>query len=518
MDKFYHKAKNTHNRINKRSRITLDKTAIIIGAGVGGLATAVRLLSKGYKVTIYEKEKSVGGKVNFIETENFKFDLTASILMTPEIYNEIFQYAGRDYKDYLKFIKIDPIYRAYYSDGSNFNLFSDISRLTESLEKISKEDSIGYYKFLSHVYEKYIIADKYFLQRAYRKPIDFFNPVSIEKIFKINSFSTAYNYISKYIKDQKVRNLIAFQSLYVGISPFEGPNIYTLVPTISQLYGLWYLQGGMYSFIEALEKLIYELGGTISKNTFIEEILIEDNKAVGVKSTLGIDKGDIVICNADFPYAIKELVKDKRNKGKYTDKKLSKMKYSCSTFIMYLGLRKKYTELSVHNIYVGQNFKENIDSAFLGKLPENPPLYIYCPSRIDHAMAKGNTESLNVTVRVPNMLFNNINWNDNTINLLREKIFNELSNIKGLEDLEKNIIYESYLTPKDLSTRFNSYGGTAFGLSPTITQTNYFRPHIKSDTIDNLYFVGSSVHPGTGVSIVLLSSKLAVEEILKDFS
>lgn len=274
----------------------------------------------------------------------------------------------------------------------------------------------------------------------------------------------------------------------------------------------------MYSFIEALEKLIYELGGTISKNTFIEEILIEDNKAVGVKSTLGIDKGDIVICNADFPYAIKELVKDKRNKGKYTDKKLSKMKYSCSTFIMYLGLRKKYPELSVHNIYVGQNFKENIDSAFLGKLPENPSLYIYCPSRIDHAMAKGNTESLNVTVRVPNMLFNNINWNDNTINLLRERIFNELSNIKGLEDLEKNIIYESYLTPKDLSTRFNSYGGTAFGLSPIITQTNYFRPHIKSDRIDNLYFVGSSVHPGTGVSIVLLSSKLAVEEILKDFS
>lgn len=505
----------TKNKLKQiKGEAKLNKSVIIIGAGIGGLATAVKLLSKGYKVTIYEKNKEIGGKVNFIETDNFKFDLTASILMTPEIYKEVFEFIGKDYKDYLKFIKLDPIYRAFYSDGTSFDLSSDTAELTKSLEKISKNDSIGYYKFLSNVYEKYLIANKYFLENSFSNPVDFFNLTSLHKMLKINTFSTSYDYISKYIKSEKLCKILAFQALYVGISPFNGPNIYNLIPTISQLYGLWHLQGGMYSYVKALEKIIFEFGGKIIKNTCIREILIENNKAIGVKNDLGINKGDIIVCNADFPYAIKELVKDKKYKRKYSDRKLSKMKYSCSTFIMYIGVKKKYPNLSVHNLYLGDDFKENIESAFTGRLPNNPSLYIYCPSRIDPTMAKKNMECLNIIVRVPNTLFENINWDSKTINILRERIFNELSNIKGLYDIKENIIYESCMTPVDLLKRFNSYGGTAFGLSPTLPQTNYFRPHIEYPKVKNLYFVGNSVHPGSGVSIVLLSSKLVVEKIL----
>ena len=492
----------------------MKKKVIIIGTGVGGLATAVRLLYNGYEVVMYEKEKSIGGRVNIIDTENFRFDLSASILMMPASYKEIFSYINKNYKDYLEFIEIDPIYRLFSSDGITIDFNTNISSLTKTLEGISKEDSLGYFKFISAVYKKYLIADKYFLQKSQDLPNDFFNLKSMLKTFKVHTLSTSYNYISKYITDEKLRDFLAFQSMYVGISPFDGPNIYTLIPVVSQLYGLWHLKGGMYSFINALSKLIYEFGGVIKTEIPVEEILFSKGKAIGIKTSNGIETADIIICNADFPYAMKNLVKNKYYKDKYTDKKLSEMKYSCSTFIIYLGLRKKYSQLSVHNIYLGKNFKENIESAFKGSLPKNPSLYIYCPSKIDKTMVKTKGDCLNIMLRVPNLFFKEITWNKQTIDLVTNIILGELKNIKGLEDIVENIIYKNFLTPLDMKNRFNAYGGTAFGLSPTLSQTNYFRPHFKSSKANNLFFVGSSLHPGPGISLVLNSSKLVTKEIL----
>lgn len=499
----------------------MSKKVIIIGAGIGGLSTALRLLNNGYEVEVYEKDETIGGRVNIIETETFRFDLSASILMMPDLYKEIFSYVNKDYRDYLEFIQLDPIYRLFSTDKTVLDFNNNISSLTINLEEISKEDSLGYFKFISDVYEKYLIANEYFLQRSQDDSKDFFNLETFKKAVKINTLSTSYEYISKYIKNEKLREFLAFQSMYVGISPFNGPNIYTLIPVVSQLYGLWHLKGGMYSFIKALTKVINELGGTITTGVTVEEIVFLKGKAIGVKTSKGIEKGDIVVCNADFPYAMKNLVKDEYCKDKYTDKKISEMKYTCSTFIVYLGLRKKYPQLAVHNIYLGENFKENIESAFTGNLPKNPSFYIYCPSRIDRSMVKNEGDCLNIMLRVPNLFFKEIIWDKNTINLLTNTILKELKNIKGLQDIEENIEYINYLTPLDMECKFNAYGGTAFGLSPTLTQTNYFRPHFKSSKADNLFFVGSSVHPGPGISLVLNSSKLVTEEILNttsDFS
>jgi phytoene desaturase len=492
----------------------MNKKVIIIGAGIGGLSTALRLLHNGYEVEIYEKDETIGGRVNIIETETFRFDLSASILMMPDLYKEIFSYVNKDYRDYLEFIQLDPIYRLFSADKTILDFNNNISSLTMNLEGISKEDSLGYFKFISHVYEKYLIANEYFLQRSEDDLKDLFNIETLTKAFKINTLSTAYDYISKYIRNEKLREFLSFQSMYVGISPFNGPNIYTLIPVVSQLYGLWHLKGGMYSFVKALANVINELGGTIKTGVTVEEILFLKGKAIGIKTSKGIEKGDIVVCDADFPYAMKKLVKDEYYKDKYTDKKISEMKYTCSTFIIYLGLRKKYPELAVHNIYLGENFKENIESAFTGKLPKNPSFYIYCPSRIDKSMVKNQGDCLNIMLRVPNLFFKELIWDKNTINLLTNTILKEMKNIKGLEDIEENIDYINYLTPQDMEYKFNAYGGTAFGLSPTLMQTNYFRPHFKSSKADNLFFVGSSMHPGPGISLVLDSSKLVTEEIL----
>lgn len=496
----------------------MNKKVIIIGAGIGGLASAVRLLGKGYEVKIYEKEETIGGKVNLKETPDFKFDLTASILMNPEIFTEVFEGVNKDYRDYLEFIDIDPVYRVYYDDGSRIDFSSDMVKLADTLESISKKDSQGYFDFLADVYKKYLIADKHFLQKAYREPLDFFNPSTLINAAKLKTLSNTYDFVSKYVEDERLRKFLTFLPLYVGISPFNGPNIYTLIPAVTEIYGLKHIRGGMYSYVKAMERVIHELGGSIETGTYIDEILISDGKATGIRIGTKTENGDIIICNADFPYGIKELIRDENSKGKYTDEKLANMKYSCSNFIIYLGLKKKYPELLVHNLYLGDDFKENIECAFTGSLPEKPSLYIYCPTSIDESMAARGRECLNVMVRVPNLLFNDIKWTRDTINLLRKRVFDSLHKIKGLEDLEENIVYEDYLTPMDLFNRFNSYGGTAYGLSPTLIQTNYFRPHLKSDTVENLYFTGSSVHPGPGVSIVLISSKLVVQEILRDNS
>lgn len=495
----------------------MRKSAIIIGLGIGGLSTAIRLLSNGYDVKVYEKQVSIGGKTNQLIHEPFTFDLTASISMNPEAYKEVFRDTNLDYRDYFEFIKVDPVYRSFYPDRTHYDFPTDLSSLIKNLESISIDDSIGYMKLLAEVYERYITANNHFLQKTFENPIDFFKPSSLINAMKTKPFSTSYQLISKHINDENLQNFLCYQSLYVGISPFEGSSMYTLVPVISQLYGLWHIKGGMYSYIKALEKAIYDLGGEIITNFTVDEILIEDGTAVGIKSQdTETVFGDIVVSNVDFPYTMDNLIKSDTYKGKYTTDKLKSMKYTCSTFILYLGLDKKYPSLSVHNLYLNVDFKKNIDFAFTGDLPVDPSFYIYCPTRIDDSMIKIQGECLNIVMRVPNLLLNNITWNENTINLMRNNAINALKHIKGLEDIEDHIIYENYLTPQDLKDDFNSYGGAAFGLSPALTQTNYFRPHFKSDKVKNLYFVGSSVHPGPGVSIVLLSSKLVTREILKD--
>jgi len=497
----------------------MKKKVIIIGSGIGGLSTAVRLLSKGYDVKVYEKENTIGGKTNQLVHPPFTFDLTASILMDRKTYEEVFYDARLDYKDYIEFIKIDPIYRSFYADGTFYDFNRDVVSLIKNLESISIDDSIGYMKFLAEVYKRYIIANNHFLQKSFERPSDFFNISSLKHALKTKAFSTSHKLISKYIKDEKLQKFLCYQSLYVGISPYDGPSIYTLVPVISQLYGLWHLKGGMYSYVKALEKAIYHLGGVIETNYTVDEIIISDNKAIGIKSKEKEEVfADIIVSNADFSYTIDTLIKSDIHKGKYTTRKLDTMKYTCSTFIIYLGLKKKYPQLSVHNLYLNNDFKKNIDSAFTGHLPLNPSFYIYCPTKVDDSMITTNGECISIVVRVPNLFFGNIIWSEDTVKFMRNQTLSNLKNIPGLEDLENNIIYENYLTPQNLKHNFNSYAGAAFGLSPTLTQTNYFRPHFKSDHVKDLYFVGGSVHPGPGVSIVLLSSKLVVQEILKNAS
>ncbi len=490
------------------------KKVLVIGSGIGGLSTAVRLLSKGYDVEILEKQNNIGGKTNQINESGCKFDLTATVLMNPNIYKELFSYANRDYSKYIEMVRLEPIYRANYYDGSSYDFYSDDNKNISTLESIEKNSSVGYMECLSKSYKKYKIINNNFLEKPMNEISQMINYNNLVNLIKTNPLSSSYKYLSKYIKNEKILDYLTFQSMYIGVNPFKESNLYTLIPSISKLYGLSYIKGGVYAYIQALEKLIFELGGKIYTNTEVEEILIDNGVVKGVRCKDRDYYSDIVVCNADFPYAMKNLIKDSKYKGKYTDEKIEKYYYSCSTFIMYLALNKKYNNLKTHNIYIGKNFRENIEKAFNGEIPEIPSLYIYCPSRIDSSMIGKAKETINIMLRVPNLLYENIVWDENTIKETRRRILNSIKNINGLEDIEEHIIYEKITTPIDFEKDYNSYKGTAFGIGHSLNQVGYFRPHIKSDTVKGLYFIGSSTHPGNGVSVIINGSNLVVDEIL----
>lgn len=494
----------------------MGKKVIVIGSGVGGLATAIRLQSQGYEVEIFEKEAMVGGKMNQLKGNGFTFDLGPTIVMMPQIYNEIFEVAGKNPKDYIPMESLDPIYSLTFHNGEKVTASTDLVKLTEFLEGISYEDAQGYLNYLSDVYKRYIVAKDHFIEKSFRGPMDFYNPKTLVQALKLKTFDSAYHTISKYVKDDRLRKLLSFQTLYIGISPYNGPSIYTIIPMIETIYGVWFIKGGMYTMAKSMERLFIELGGKINFNSPIDEIIIENKKAIGVKLNSKEIKADYIVCNADFPYAMKNLIKEEKYKGKYTDKKIDKMKYSCSCFLLYLGLNKKLEDFEVHNILFAEDFDKNINDIFDGTLPQDPSMYFYISSKLDPSLAPEGKESLYVLVPVPELSKNKIQWNEETISNYRKRIIDIIKNKTNIKDFEDLIEFEKIITPIDFEERFNAYNGATFGLAPTLLQSNYYRPHNKASNCENLYFVGSSVHPGAGVPIVLTSAKLTANEVMKD--
>ncbi|MCI5774957.1 MAG: phytoene desaturase family protein [Aerococcus sp.] len=492
------------------------KKVIVIGAGVAGLTAAIRLQKEGYDVTIYEKLDRPGGKMHQIKEQGFTFDVGPTIVMMPEIYREVFEFAGVDPDDYIPMKQVDPMIQLYFANDEPLTLTNDLVDLMHTLEHISPDDAEGYLAFLADIYKRYRIARDEFLTRSFRTWRDFYNPHSLWQGLRLRTFSDAYSSISKFVKDDRIRKSLAFQTLYIGISPYQGPSLYTIIPMIELLYGIHYMQGGMYTMAKGLERLFKELGGTVHYHTTVDEILISDKRATGIRIGDQRIAADAVVCDADFPYAMKHLIPNETDRGKYTDRKLDKMEYSCSCLVFYFGLDKKYDAGALHNIYFAEDFQANIDALFKeGKLPEDPSFYLYRPSVMDDSMAPEGCESLYVLIPVPE-LSKYDDWSEETIQAYRQHIIHLIEEKTVYSDLSSHIVYENRFTPERFKYGFNAYNGATFGLKPTLFQSNYYRPHNKFDYADRLYFCGSSTHPGAGVPIVMQSAKLAVEELLRD--
>lgn len=497
----------------------MQKKVIVVGAGVAGLASAIRLQHAGYQVELYEKEATPGGKMNRIELDGYTFDLGPSIVMMPELYREIFQHCGRNPDDYIPMQKLDPMYRAYFGDipHTPFDISSDLTEMTKTIEAINEADTEGFFQYLYEIYKRFRIAKHDILQRPFRQQRDFYNLPMLTKALKLKTFDTADHFIGKYIKSERLKQLISFQTLYIGISPYQGPSFYTMIPMIQFLYGVWFIKGGMYTMALGMEKLFKELGGDIFYNKNVQEICIDRQQATGI--IVGDEKvsADFVMCNADFPYAMKNLVQEPAAEGKYTDKKIDSMKYSCSCFLLYLGMDRKYEETAqVHNFIFNEDLEKNLHDIFAGNKLTNASFYVYIASKMDPSLAPEGKDGLYILMPVSNAAAANYEWNKETIAYYRNYILHTLKKMRGFENIEQEIVTETYTTPLDFESKFNAYNGATFGLQPTLSQSNHMRPQSKATHCSHLYFTGSSTHPGAGVPIVLLSAKIAAQELMHD--
>jgi phytoene desaturase len=494
-----------------------SKHILVVGAGVAGLVAAIRLLKQGFRVSIYEKNNQVGGRLHRLDTQGFKFDMGPTIVMMPEIYREIFEYSGVNPYDYIPMTLLDPLYQLHFPDGTEFTVSSNLTKLIPTLEKFSPEDTEGYLRYLSDIYGRYRLARKSFLDRAFNRLTDVINPMTLFKTLQLRTFNTAYQSISKFVKNEKLRQALSFQTLYIGLSPFAGPSIYTVIPMIELLYGIWYIKGGLYTFAQALERRFKEMGGVLHLNTSVDEIILEQKTAKAIRIGQQRIDADAVLVNADFPYAVEHLIKDDDLRKPYTQKKITKMKYSSSAINVYLGMKKKYA-MPVHQIRYGKEFKKNIIELDQGQMPTDPAFYMYSPSQVDGSVAPPNQELVYLLIPVPNLINNATTYTDKFVEKYIDQVLSRIETVPGFEDFKSNILFKHFQTPATWKTNFNLNHGATFGLKPILTQSNFFRPQSKALPIKNLYFAGSSTHPGAGIPIVMLSAKIVAEVIQKDFN
>jgi phytoene desaturase len=493
----------------------MKKKISIIGAGTAGLASAIRLQSQGFQVTIFEKNPQVGGRMHTFQEKGFQFDVGPTIVMMPEIYREVFEYSGANPDDYLSMQLLDPLYQLHYQDGTSFTVSSNLTKLIPALEKISYEDTQGYLAYLADIYARYNIARKGFINRSFLSSQDILSWENILNTLKLRTFNSAYQSITKFVKNEKLRQALSFQTLYIGVSPFVGPSIYTIIPMIELLYGIWYIKGGMYAMAKAMQKRFEELGGKVITNANVTSIKIEESQAKGIVVNQTFIPSDAVLVNADFPYAVSQLIEAKY-RGKYQPKKLKKMEYSSSSFIMYFGLNKKINT-TVHQIRYAKDFKKNINDLFAPILPEDPSFYIYSPTQIDASLAPLGKEIIYVLVPVPNREHNQFSWDENMKKAFRDKMVAKIKTIPGFAQFEQTIEVEKIMTPRDWETQFNLQYAASFGFKPILFQSNFFRPQVKALKVNGLYFAGTSTHPGAGIPIVMKAAKIAVDTIIKDF-
>ncbi|QGG49134.1 phytoene desaturase family protein [Heliorestis convoluta] len=492
-----------------------DRSVIVVGAGAAGLSTAVRLAHQGWDVTVLEKEGNPGGRLGAVEEKGYTIDIGPTIMMMDDVFRQFFTDIGKNIEDYLELVRLNPLYQLHFNDGTTMTLPSDMKDLLDEIRRINPDDVEGYLKYLSQIHGRYLAARHKFIEKPLTKLEDFLNVDTLVGMAQLKTLNNMYHDISRFVKDERMRIALTFQSIYLGISPFDAPSIYTIIAYVEHgLSGVWYPKGGMNAIGKAMVKLLDEFGGTLRLNTEVTQILIENGRAKGVRLSTGEELyASVVISNVDFPMTMEKLI-DKPHRGKYTNQKLESMTNSCGALMFYLGTNRRYEHLDVHNIYFTRNYKETLDQIFKEKkLPDDPAIYLYSPTKIDNSVAPEGKDVIYVLVPVPN-LTSNVDWSKDLASF-REVVMDKLER-NGLTDLRNQIDFEKVYTPHTFEKRFNLYQGAAFGLAPTLLQSGYFRPSITSDTVRNLYFVGASVHPGGGVPVVMVCGKLATELILQE--
>lgn len=491
------------------------KSIAVIGSGFGGLAEAIRLQARGYRVTIFEKRAKVGGRAYQFEKDGYCFDMGPSLVTAPFIIERVFEAAGRRMKDYVDIVPLDPYYRIYFHDGTFIDYSGDADRMKEQMARFNPSDAAAYDRFFEDIRGIYdaVITDGLGAQPflTWKSFLEF-----VPRALSLGGLRPVYSYASKYFKDERHRFLFSFHPLFIGGSPFRAPSIYIMIPYLEKVGGVWFAKGGMYSLVKAFEKLFLELGGTIRTNAEVQEIVVEGGEAKGVRVDGVVHRVDGVVSNGDVPWVYRNLVKAE-HRTRWSDRAIDRLHISMSCFLLYIGTKKQFPQLLHHTLILSERYRGLIADIFDRKvLAEDFSMYLHVPTRTDPSMAPPGGESMYLLVPVPH-LGGSVDWKT-MAGPFRERILEFLEKDFGLEGFRESIEVLETFTPLDFREELNSHLGNAFSIEPRLTQSALFRPHNRSEDVRRLYLVGAGTHPGGGVPGVLLSAEATEKCIVEDLS
>jgi phytoene desaturase len=480
----------------------MTKKICIIGAGVGGLGVAARLASRGYKVEVYEKLPECGGRAHIIEDKGFKFDTGPSFVLMPDFYEEVFSYCGQDLKDYLDLKVLDISYKIFYPDRSALTIYRDSEKTKIELERFEKGSAHAYDKFIEKTEDLYKAVKP--LLYKYFRPRNALNPHYWGLINKLKVGQSYWQLAKKFFKSDELCYTFTFEAMFIGVSPFDAPAFYSIITYVDHVQKIYHPMGGMYQIPRALEKLAKKFGVTFHYDSEINKIK-HDRDCIILEMDESEIETDKVVVNADYAYTQDDLLR----------RHLPRFKYSCSVYLLYLGIRKKVEGLEHHNLFFAKDLKKNLDQIFKDKvIPDDPSFYIHVPTVTDTSLAPLGKDIVYILVPVPNLNNPREEFAEHE-DRLRRIIFDRINEMLDI-NLEDLIEVEHKFYPQDFINRYNIKYGATFGLAHNLMQSAFFRPPNIDSRIKNLYYVGASTQPGGGLPPVIASSRVVADLIAAD--
>ncbi len=482
---------------------------LIVGAGPGGLAAAINFAGMGLDVTVVEKEPIPGGRMRGLSLGDYEVDTGPTILQLPQVLESVFLRAGKRLQDYVTLKQLEPNTRIHFWDGTELDTSTDVERMRESLKKLDPKHAASFDRWMVDAKSKYPIAyDKFICTRA--DSLAYYAPWRLMGALKFKPWQSLYSHLDSYFHDDRVTYAMSYPSKYLGLHPTTCSSVFSLIPFLELQFGVWHVMGGFRSLARGMARCAEDLGAKFVYGQGVAEVLVENGRSTGVRLVSGETLlADTVVINADLPYAATKLIAPKTREGtKLSDSALEKAKYSCSTFMLYLGLDKRFDELPHHLIYLS-NAARRTDAAALEDREvdlEDPPFYACNPTPTDPSGVPAGHSSLYVLVPTPNT-GRPFDWA--TIEKeLTAKVPGWLEKV-GMKGVAKHIKASRAFTAQTWRDDFNVFRGAVFNLSHNWTQLGPLRPKVKSPDVEGLYWVGGGTHPGSGLLTILESANIA---------
>jgi phytoene desaturase len=489
---------------------------IIVGAGPGGLTAGLLLSKKGFDVTIFEKAGIPGGRNASFEIGGFKFDIGPTFLMMKYVLEQVFEECGYRIDDHLKLSKLSPMYRLIYDNNDSLDVHDEKEKMQSELERVFPHDTNRLDMFIKRETKRFSKMMPC-LQKDYSSFSAFFSKEFLHAIPYFSLGKSLYDVLGNYFGSPNARLSFTFQSKYLGMSPWECPGAFAMIPFVEHDMGIYHVEGGLSHISEKMAELFAQQGGTLKYNTEVKRVILKGKEAVGVELTGGETiSADTIIINADFGYAMTNLFPDGAVR-RYTKQRLQKKSYSCSTYMLYLGLDTQ-VDLKHHTIVFARDYRKNVEEVFSGKLSgDNISFYVRNAGATDPTLCPKGKSQLYILVPAPNtLLASTIQWERERI-AMRESVIRSLKDRLGLTEIEKHIVAERSITPDAWESAFNVHYGATFNLAHNLNQMLWFRPHNRLNSLKNCYLVGGGTHPGSGLPTIYESGRITANMILKSF-